>query len=75
MHFLRRAVRNYASYSFIKADKIEKVGIVLLNKPEALNALSSGLVGEIKTALAVYEQDPGIHAIILGGSEKAFAGW
>jgi enoyl-CoA hydratase len=49
------------------------VGIVTLNRPAALNALSAGLVGELAAALDELEADAAIGAIVLTGSEKAFA--
>jgi enoyl-CoA hydratase len=50
-----------------------KVGIITLNRPEALNALNPALIEETIDALAKFDADPGIGCIILTGSEKAFA--
>ena len=50
-----------------------KVGIITFNRPKALNALNSALITELNMALNTYETDPNIGAIILTGSEKAFA--
>ena len=47
---------------------------VRLNRPKALNALSSELFVELNEALTKCEQDPEIGAIVLTGSDKAFAG-
>lgn len=47
---------------------------VTLNRPKALNALSSPLFKEINDALTQYDEDKDIGAIIITGSEKAFAG-
>jgi enoyl-CoA hydratase len=44
-----------------------------LNRPRALNALSSPLFVELNRALTAYEEDPNIRAIVLTGSDKAFA--
>ncbi|KAL9112948.1 MAG: hypothetical protein Q9227_002812 [Pyrenula ochraceoflavens] len=49
------------------------VGQITLNRPKALNALSSPLFTEINSALSKYDQDKEIGAIVLTGSEKAFA--
>ncbi|KAI5289496.1 hypothetical protein KEM52_000770, partial [Ascosphaera acerosa] len=49
------------------------VGLVTLNRPRALNALSSPLFAELNDALTTYEHDEAIGAIVLTGSEKAFA--
>ena len=50
-----------------------KVGLVRLNRPQALNALNAQLIGELSRALDGFEADPGIAAIVITGSDKAFA--
>jgi enoyl-CoA hydratase len=50
-----------------------RVGLIRLNRPQALNALSSPLIEDLNTALEGFERDPNIGAIVLTGSEKAFA--
>jgi enoyl-CoA hydratase len=49
------------------------VGLITLNRPKALNALSSPLIAELAQALDAFEADDAIGAIVLTGSEKAFA--
>lgn len=49
------------------------VGIVLLNRPDALNALSDDLMGELVSTLAELDRDEDVRCIVLGGSENAFA--
>jgi enoyl-CoA hydratase len=49
------------------------VGIVRLNRPQALNALSSGLIADLNHALDAFEAAPEIGCIVLTGSDKAFA--
>jgi enoyl-CoA hydratase len=49
------------------------VGLVTLNRPKALNALCDGLIAELNAQLAAWDQDPTVGAIVLTGSEKAFA--
>ncbi|KAL4943292.1 hypothetical protein BDV06DRAFT_190157 [Aspergillus oleicola] len=49
------------------------VGLITLNRPKALNALSSPLFTELNDALSKYDENKEIGAIILTGSEKAFA--
>jgi len=49
------------------------VGLIRLNRPQALNALSSALMEDLDAALEAFEADPEIGAIVLTGSEKAFA--
>jgi enoyl-CoA hydratase len=50
-----------------------KVGLIRLNRPQALNALNARLIGELGEALSGFEADSSIGAIVLTGSEKAFA--
>jgi enoyl-CoA hydratase len=49
------------------------VTLVRLNRPEALNALNSQVLGELIAAFAAYDADGGQHCLVLTGSEKAFA--
>jgi enoyl-CoA hydratase len=50
-----------------------KVGVITLNRPKMLNALSFGVFGEIATAIDDLEANDAIGCIVLTGSEKAFA--
>ncbi len=50
-----------------------RVGIVRLTRPETLNALDDALMDELSTALRALDADPDIGAIIITGSDKAFA--
>jgi enoyl-CoA hydratase len=61
------------SYEFITVEQKGRVGIVTLNRPKQLNALSPGLMAELGKALAALDADAGIGAILLTGNEKAFA--
>jgi enoyl-CoA hydratase len=61
------------SYEFITAEKIERVGVITLNRPEALNALCAGLVREVAEAVDGFEADDDIGCLVITGSEKAFA--
>jgi enoyl-CoA hydratase len=49
------------------------VGVVTLNRPQALNALNAALIEELAAALDDFETDPEIAAIVLTGTDKAFA--
>ena len=49
------------------------VGLITLNRPKALNALSSPLFKELNAALKAFEEDKDVGAIVLTGSDKAFA--
>ena len=61
------------AYETILADVHGNVGLITLNRPKALNALNSELIGEISAALAGFEADKTIGAVVITGSEKAFA--
>jgi enoyl-CoA hydratase len=51
----------------------EKVGVITLHRPKALNALNAPLMDELGSALKAFDADPAIGCIIITGSEKAFA--
>jgi enoyl-CoA hydratase len=62
------------NYEFILTHiEAEKVGVITLNRPKQLNALSTPLMIEVGHALKAFDQDEQIGAIILQGNEKAFA--
>ncbi|ORE94437.1 enoyl-CoA hydratase [Acuticoccus yangtzensis] len=62
-----------ASYETILTETDGAVGIVTLNRPKALNALSAQLIDELIDALSAFDADPAIGAMIITGSDKAFA--
>ncbi len=61
------------SYETILVTTEDRVGIITLNRPKALNALNSQVMNEVTTAAAEFDADAGIGAIIVTGNEKAFA--
>ena len=61
------------AYETIIVETRGRAGLVQLNRPEALNALSSVLIGELNAALDDFEDNDKIGAIVITGSEKAFA--
>lgn len=61
------------SESLIKTDIQGRVALITLNRPKALNALNNELVNELFDALQRFDKDDDIGAIVLTGSEKAFA--
>jgi|APCry1669189534_1035231.scaffolds.fasta_scaffold25920_1 enoyl-CoA hydratase len=62
------------NYEFILTHiEADKVGVITLNRPKQLNALSTPLMIELGHALKAFDEDDQIGAIILQGSEKAFA--
>jgi len=61
------------SYDLIKVEQKGRVGLITLNRPKQLNALSPQLMQELGGALQAYDADQGIGAIVITGNEKAFA--
>jgi enoyl-CoA hydratase len=61
------------SYQNILVETRDRVGLVTLHRPQALNALCDALIRELGQALDAFEADDGVHVIVLTGSEKAFA--
>ena len=61
------------AYENIIVETRDKVGLITLNRPKALNALNADLMGEISKALSGFETDDKIGCIVITGSEKAFA--
>ena len=61
------------AYENIIVETRDSVGLITLNRPNALNALSTPLVRELAAALTAFEADAAIGAMVLTGSEKAFA--
>lgn len=62
-----------AAYENIIVETIDQVGVILLNRPDALNALCGDLIQELAAALDLMEADESIGCIIVAGSDKAFA--
>jgi len=61
------------TYETILVGRDGRVGTITLNRPQALNALNSQVMNEVTAAAAEFDADPGIGAIIITGSAKAFA--
>ncbi|MBA3447938.1 MAG: enoyl-CoA hydratase [Pseudaminobacter sp.] len=61
------------AYETIIVETRGKVGLVTLNRPAALNALNSGMLQELLTAMQAFEANQRIGAVVITGSEKAFA--
>ncbi len=60
-------------YQFILTETRRNVGLVRFNRPKELNALNSGLMEELLTALEAFDADPAIGALVITGDERAFA--
>ncbi|MBU8536794.1 enoyl-CoA hydratase [Falsiroseomonas tokyonensis] len=61
------------AYEMILVETQGRVGVITLNRPKALNALCDQLMTELGEALRAYDADPAVGAIVVTGSEKAFA--
>ena len=61
------------AYENILTETRGPVGLITLNRPQQLNALNDALMNELGAALAAFEKDDGIGAIVITGNEKAFA--
>lgn len=67
------SVSNFQYILVEKKGEKQNVGLVTLNRPKALNALCDGLMIELQTALNQFDKDENVAAIVVTGSEKAFA--
>jgi enoyl-CoA hydratase len=61
------------AYETLIVEIEDHVGLIRLNRPDALNALNSQLLGELACALKAMEENEKVRAIVLTGSDKAFA--
>ena len=61
------------AYNTIIVETRGRVGLVTLNRPQALNALNEALIAELNDALSGFEADAGVGCTVITGSEKAFA--
>lgn len=62
-----------SDYATLIVEHHANVALVRLNRPEALNALNSALMGDLAAALSALDADAGVRAIVLTGSARAFA--
>lgn len=61
------------AYETILTSKEGMLGIITLNRPQAMNALNSKLVTELISALDEFEKDDGVRCLVIAGSERAFS--
>ncbi len=61
------------AYETIIVEERGSVGLIRLNRPQALNALNSKVLDDLTTALGAFDHDDRIGCVVLTGSEKAFA--
>ncbi|MDQ0661736.1 enoyl-CoA hydratase [Arthrobacter ulcerisalmonis] len=60
-------------YANILVEQQGRVGLVTLNRPSALNALNKATMEELVAAVTAMDSDPGVGAVVITGSNKAFA--
>src|SRR5258708_10595658 len=58
---------------FIKVERRDRVGLITLNRPKQMNALNPQLMQELGKALHEFDADEGVGAMVLTGTDKAFA--
>ena len=61
------------SYEWILTETRGRVGLITLNRPQALNALNNRLMSEVMDALEIFDRDDAIGAMVITGDKKAFA--
>lgn len=61
------------SETIIRTETRDRVGIIFLNRPQALNALNSQVMRELVEAMESFQADPEMGAVVVTGDEKAFA--
>jgi len=61
------------TYTAIEVEIHDRVGLIRLNRPNALNTLNSTIMEELVQALEDFDADDGIGAIVITGSDRAFA--
>ena len=61
------------TYQYIVTEKDNGAGLIRFNRPKALNALSPELMEELGQALLNFDTDPDVGAIVITGSQRAFA--
>lgn len=59
-------------YKFLKYEKKENIGILTIDRQEALNSLNSAVVSELEEAIGAVEQDKELGALIITGAGRAF---
>ena len=57
----------------IRVETRDRVGVITLDRPKALNALNEATMNDVVDAATAFDADPGVGAIVITGSAKAFA--
>ena len=72
-HFSTSVSLSYEHILTEKRGEKQNVGVIKFNRPRALNALCDSLMSELSEALKDFDSDPNVGAIVITGSQKAFA--
>lgn len=72
--FKKFSIATFPKLEYVKYEQKDRVALIELNRPKALNALCNGLMQELNHVLLTLDKDPDVHAFVITGSEKAFAG-
>ncbi len=59
-------------YEYILIEQRDRVGVITFNKPDRLNVFSYEMFGEVRQAIDTFNDDPGVGAVVLTGSGRAF---
>lgn len=62
-----------ADYENIRVEQHDRVGLIRLDRPQALNALNGALIAELIEALFAFDEDDSVGAMVITGDERAFA--
>jgi len=65
--------RSKMAYNTVLVDQKEYVGVITLNRPEAMNTFSTEMAKELNQALIALDNDPGIRVVVVKGAGKAFS--
>ncbi|RHZ80305.1 hypothetical protein Glove_137g148 [Diversispora epigaea] len=72
-HYSTSSSESPSKHKYVLIESHDKVGLITLNRPKALNALSTDLFHELNDVLEKFDNDPNVGAIVITGSERAFA--
>jgi enoyl-CoA hydratase len=61
------------NYETVIVSREGMVGVITLNRPQALNALSTKMVTELIAALDEFENDDGVRCLVIAGNDRAFS--
>jgi enoyl-CoA hydratase/carnithine racemase len=59
-------------YEYILTEQRDRVGLITFNKPDRLNVFSYPMFGEVRQAIEAFNDDPGVGAVVLTGSGRAY---